>query len=181
MRDGLSIDKGAVRAAGRHDDRKLQSLIADALGVASGKVPQGRAITNISRPSLRRPYEVLVSPLKLPAQEPFSQSAAAVMILVDPGTIAATDAEQLAHLYDFTPAEGRLAVTLLRELTVAEAADELHISVNTARTHLKRAFEKPARVVKANSFSASPLAWLSFDSAEASPGLTHMGDDHPRV
>ena len=79
VRDGLSIDKGAVRAAGRHDDRKLQSLIADALGVASGKVPQGRAITNISRPSLRRPYEVLVSPLKLPAQQLLSQSAAAVM------------------------------------------------------------------------------------------------------
>ena len=107
--------------------------------------------------------------MKLPAQQLLSQSAAAVMFLVDPGTIAATDDEQLAHLYDFTPAEGRLAVRLLRELTVAEAADELHISVNTARTHLKRAFEKPARVVKANSFSASRLVWLSFDGAESSP------------
>lgn len=42
----------------------------------------------------------------------------------------------------FTPAESRVAVKLMEGESVEEAAGELDISLNTARTHVKRLFEK---------------------------------------
>jgi len=48
----------------------------------------------------------------------------------------------LVILYKITPAEARLAAKLAALRTVEEAADDLGISVSTARTQLKTVFGK---------------------------------------
>jgi DNA-binding CsgD family transcriptional regulator len=48
----------------------------------------------------------------------------------------------LCELHGLTPAEARLAAALVRGFSLEEAAAELVISRNTARTHLKRVFAK---------------------------------------
>jgi DNA-binding CsgD family transcriptional regulator len=51
-------------------------------------------------------------------------------------------AERLKEYFGFTPAEARLAAALIDGSSVVEAARQLSISVNTARTHMKHIFEK---------------------------------------
>ena len=41
-------------------------------------------------------------------------------------------------LTSFTPAESRVAVKLIEGESVEEAAEKLDVSLNTARTHVKR-------------------------------------------
>ena len=48
----------------------------------------------------------------------------------------------LRQFFGFTPAETRFANQLLEHKSVEEAADFLEVSLNTARTHLKKLFEK---------------------------------------
>lgn len=51
-------------------------------------------------------------------------------------------AERLKEYFGFTPAEARMAAALIDGSSVVEAARQLSISVNTARTHMKHIFEK---------------------------------------
>ena len=46
------------------------------------------------------------------------------------------------RLYNLTPAEARLTLALLEGKGLEWAAEQISLSVNTARTHLKRIFEK---------------------------------------
>jgi len=48
----------------------------------------------------------------------------------------------LKQAFGFTPAEARVANSLLSGKTAAEAADNLRVSLETVRTHIKRAYGK---------------------------------------
>lgn len=61
---------------------------------------------------------------------------------------------QLTQLLGFTPAEAHLVSLLLDRKNLKDAAELLHISMNTARTHMKRIYSK------ANVHSQSDLQYL---------------------
>jgi DNA-binding CsgD family transcriptional regulator len=50
--------------------------------------------------------------------------------------------EQLGELFDLIPCEARLALALSRGMSLAEAADELGLTVESARTYSKRIYAK---------------------------------------
>ena len=50
--------------------------------------------------------------------------------------------EQLAELFDLLPSEARLALALSRGMSIREAAADLNLSVETARTYSKRVYAK---------------------------------------
>jgi DNA-binding CsgD family transcriptional regulator len=50
--------------------------------------------------------------------------------------------EQLGQLFDLTPRQASLALALSRGMTIAEAAHELGLSVESARTYSKRIYVK---------------------------------------
>jgi len=50
--------------------------------------------------------------------------------------------EQLAQLFDLLPSEARLALALARGMSIAEAAVDLRITVESARTYSKRIYAK---------------------------------------
>lgn len=50
---------------------------------------------------------------------------------------------RMKRLYGLTPAESTLTLKLLDGLNIDEAAEELSISPNTARCHLRAIFAKP--------------------------------------
>jgi len=52
--------------------------------------------------------------------------------------------EQLAQLFDLIPSEARLALALSRGMSIAEAAGELGLTVESARTYSKRIYAKTA-------------------------------------
>ena len=65
-----------------------------------------------------------------------------MIFITDPEAQTTTPTEMLERLYGLTPAEAKLAALLAHGKSVTEAADELHITQNTARTHLKHIFQK---------------------------------------
>ncbi len=68
--------------------------------------------------------------------------ARAMLILSNLVPRAAPDPALIAQAFDLTPAESRLAALLASGTTIDSAAEQLHISRETARNHLKSIFSK---------------------------------------
>ena len=50
--------------------------------------------------------------------------------------------DQLAELFALLPSEARLALALSRGMTIAEAASDLGLTIETARTYSKKIYAK---------------------------------------
>jgi DNA-binding CsgD family transcriptional regulator len=68
-------------------------------------------------------------------------SGCVAVFLSKPGGLHLS-AQRLAEQYGLTPAEGRLAAKLTALRSVEQAADDLCLSVHTARSQLKSIFAK---------------------------------------
>lgn len=72
-----------------------------------------------------------------------ARSAPAVVVYVHGDSALSVDrCEQLAQLFDLLPSESRLALALSRGMSIAEAAHELGLTVETARTYTKKIYAK---------------------------------------
>jgi DNA-binding CsgD family transcriptional regulator len=95
-----------------------------------------------SRGPLRSPLSLLVLPLKS-SQEPWLRPAARwLVIFLDPENAPLLNEHALQRAFRITAAEAALAGKLASGLTVTQAAAELEISRNTARSQLKSVFAK---------------------------------------
>lgn len=106
--------------------------------------PGGTPLTNVAlleTDSGARPLEVMVALYEGLKDSAIRPEPAAVIFVTDPGSRPATP-EALMAIYGLTPAEAKVAVLLAEGLSVDEVAAHLGVSLNTARTHLKRAMAK---------------------------------------
>lgn len=141
-KDGLSLQADGLHAARTAETNALRRLLSDVLETGAGVGVGSGGVMAVGRPSLRRPYSVLVTPLHAKESAFGQPGAVAAVFISDPEKKPETSPEVLSRLYGFTPAEARLAEKLLEGESVEEAAEELHVTVNTARTHVKRLFDK---------------------------------------
>lgn len=141
-KDGLTLRPEGLAAATSGETTALRRLVTEAAATANGSGTGSGGVMAVSRPSLRRPFSVFVAPLTA-RKSAFAEVRPAVAVFVtDPERKLETDDGVLRCLYGFTPAESRVAVKLMQGESVEEAAGELDVSLNTARTHVKRLFEK---------------------------------------
>jgi len=138
--DGLFIRNGILSAADRRADAQVQKLIDDALHPT--RSPR-LAAARVPRPSLRREYLVIASPLLRQAGELTGVKAPrAVAIITDPERHEPAQADLLIQIYDLTPKEAAVAAKLSEGKSVEQVAEELSVTYETARTHLRRIFSK---------------------------------------
>lgn len=90
------------------------------------------------------PYQLIVGHLQLSewSLESRHSNKVAIMHIHDPDRNVGVDPQRLSDFYGFTKAQARLAAKLFRGQTINEAAEALHISVNTARTHMRGIYAK---------------------------------------
>lgn len=139
--DGLGLGRDGLSVAHPGEREKMHRAVAEATRDTAGDgVRVGRAL-RISRPSLRRAFEVLVVPSTSTRLHDLGVAAAVVFIGDPERRIEAWDA-LLMRLYDLTASEARTALLLLQGHRVQEIADQHAVSLNTTRTHLKRIFMK---------------------------------------
>jgi DNA-binding CsgD family transcriptional regulator len=139
-RDGLCVaHDGTVHAL--HGGR-LAHLIADACATGARRGLGAGGAVHVRRASGRRPLAVLVAPLRVADDRFGSRHPAAALFVSDPERDGADPREILMHLYGCTPAESAVAWLLLDGKRVAEIADELAVTENTVRTHVKRVLAK---------------------------------------
>ena len=91
----------------------------------------------------RAPYRVLVSPLK-PRSGHRGHGAYCVFIYEPNGGQRPLPLQVLKHLYGLTAAEARLTNQLFVGKSLADSAGGLGVSLNTAKSLLKRIFAKCA-------------------------------------
>jgi DNA-binding CsgD family transcriptional regulator len=135
--DGVASTGGKLWFADPDRQKHLEQLI-EGIAERNGKGGWLR----IDRPSGRRPYAALVSRLELPRTELPNSHACAVVVVHEPERALAIDLNVLRLLYDLTEAETRLAAALADGHSLASAAADLRISLETARVHLKAVFRK---------------------------------------
>lgn len=135
QKNGLILRDGMLAAQNKSDSVKLGQTLQEILGIVK---PQRRnGVLWISRCG-KKPIGVVT--LRV---ESGNRLAAAVAVYIsDPDSGMFPDPDLVRQLYQLTPAETALALQLLQGNRLEESAHALGISLNTARTHLKRALNK---------------------------------------
>jgi DNA-binding CsgD family transcriptional regulator len=142
QRDGLTSHADGVRAAQNGESSALRVLIQDAISTRLGHGGRAGGAIALTRPSLKTPLNVLVTPLFPEKGLPAQPGAIAALFVSDPDVREESDEDVVRRLYALTPAEAALVGRLIAGEDLRRAAETLSVSMNTARTHLKRVFEK---------------------------------------
>jgi DNA-binding CsgD family transcriptional regulator len=138
--DGVIVTSEAVCLRRPTDNAKLQRLIAEAMKLAVNSVPGG-ALSAL-RPSGKRPYSIVVSPLPHGSFSMSTLRPAVCVVISDPEKGNVVQADQLRAVYGLTPSEARLATRLAEGEDLRSAAASLNIGYPTARTQLAMIFRK---------------------------------------
>jgi DNA-binding CsgD family transcriptional regulator len=140
--DGLHMHRGHLMAEQPDANRELRELLRSAAS-SNGNGHHG-GVTAVPRRFAADSYSVLVAPLPPHNGTPndILNRPLAVVFLCDPAQLVRTPAEALRRLYRLTPAEARLAEALMAGNRLRDAADQLKITEDTARSYLKRVLHK---------------------------------------
>jgi DNA-binding CsgD family transcriptional regulator len=141
-RDGLTIDRGELRASAVALTTQLRSALEAAVRTAQGLAIDAKSTAfTLPRPSGRRALSVVIAPL--PARAAMMSGPAAVAMFVsDPERSPVPDIATLRAVFGLTPAEAELVRCLLSGLNLEQAAGRLGVQVGTVRKRLKVVFEK---------------------------------------
>lgn len=134
----LTVRGGRLGMVQQKADALLEQAFAS---LRSPALMTGIASIPIRRTSDHPPYILHVVPVVGGARDLFS-AAAAVLLLTAVVPSSVPSANVVQGLFDLTPAEAKLAVLIAAGHSPKEAASRLSIATETARTVLKRLFDK---------------------------------------
>jgi DNA-binding CsgD family transcriptional regulator len=139
--DGLSIINGRLHATEPRLDARLRHAVRAATCV--GRSIDSPATVTIDRPSAKRPYHLLMSPLRhgLACFTGMRQPEIALLIL-NAEDQRPVSVDVLKRLFGLTGREATLASVLSTGKPIDEAADEIGMAYETARSHLRHIFDK---------------------------------------
>ena len=141
--DGLTIQRGHVTATVAAETEQLHRLIHQANKIADSEtVVRHDDAMLVSRPSGRRPYVVLVTPLQAGRRLVDDRHPAVALFVSDPERMPELPAARLSRLYGLTPAEAQLALQVAGGHDLREIAAMSTRTMNTIRTQLKQIFLK---------------------------------------
>lgn len=138
--DPLMLAHGMLAAGSGADTGKLRQRVAAAAGCGGNSSTGSASTIAVTCRSDAPPMLLQIRPI---AHSAIYGGGRKHVVAVFAGTTAMTDtANRLHDLYHLTPAEARLAALILRGYSLHAAACTLHVSDNTARTHMKRIYDK---------------------------------------
>ena len=139
QKDGLLINaNGILRAAGANLTSALHQAIANAC--ISGNVGAEDVALSLSRTSDKRDLSVFVTSSR--SGDTAHQERQAMIFVTDPEHPVEPSEKVMREMFDLTHAEARLVRALMRESELKDAAEAANITLQTARSYLKRIFEK---------------------------------------
>jgi DNA-binding CsgD family transcriptional regulator/PAS domain-containing protein len=142
--DGLAISRGKLFASLANETRTLRRAIGSAAKDRNDAGVDPGGTISVSRPSLRRAFQVLVVPIKGHrfAFDLGDENDLALVLVSDPELGPMLPEEVVARLYGLTAAEAKLAVQLAHGDSLKEVADATRRSENTLRWTLKNLLAK---------------------------------------
>jgi DNA-binding CsgD family transcriptional regulator len=141
--DGLTVTNGRLTARDAATARSLESFIRAGAEAQTDPVQaQGQPLA-VARDHDPAPLTVIVHPG--PSVQPVMNAPlrrSAIVVMRDPERRASVSAHVVGQLFGLTPAEATLATLLAQGADLDEAATELGIRRNTARSQLQSIFMK---------------------------------------
>ncbi len=135
----LSLVDKRLRASSRADECKLRIALASAV---RARTSRSSAYSQAIRFGATSELTLLVCSLTPDARSAKENSAAAVAYLCHSDAASTASVPRLVDLFDLSSMEAELAVQLVRGRTLAEAAEVLQLTEQTARTYSKHIFAK---------------------------------------
>lgn len=142
QQDGLTVQRGLVIAAVPAEAEQLHRLVRTVVLTAAGQGLASGDTMLVSRPSGRRPYIVLVCPLRVNRHRLDDRQPAAVAFVSDPERATEVPLDRLMRLYGLTRTEARLVQQLAAGHDLKNIAATSQRTMNTVRTQLKQIFQK---------------------------------------
>ncbi len=148
--DGLALVNGVLVCGSPRDTRRLHEAISAVLQREDLRRP-GESVV-IGREACDAPIVVQVAALQHPVVDAEGRPTALAAVFVA-SAVHSNTLEGCLRFYGMTQAETRLAAMIVDGRPLMEVARELHITLNTARTHMKRIYAKtethsPAALVR---------------------------------
>lgn len=142
--DGIRLAGNTLRVNLRQESHELQNLIKGALiDKGNDQQPTVAEAMSITRPSGRSNLGILVRSVPMGRWSESKTRPAAVMYLRDPDANVEQPSQDLVRrLFGLTRMEATLALLLTEGNTLDEAAEQMNVRRNTARTHLRSIFCK---------------------------------------
>lgn len=139
----LSTRNGRLRARESADARRLEKLIDETLAArGAGAVCAGAGLRLESAPGVAG-LDLVVKSI---AADPLTDAAGepAVVVYLNDSTRPgiALDPAVLGAMYGLTPSEARIGALLAKGTGLTEIGEQLGVSVNTVKTHLRGIYEK---------------------------------------
>ncbi len=138
----VSLRDGRLQAWDSDAQASLLKAVAD-LGKPIGQLRAGVTQISLRRSDGRPPLIAIFSPTQSNTTARIGEVEPTVYLhLVEPRLEKEVDSSIAEKMFNFTPAETRLASLLASGATLESAAQELFVSKNTLRTHLQRIMAK---------------------------------------
>jgi DNA-binding CsgD family transcriptional regulator len=141
-RDGLVVAGGRLTAGDQATARSLENYIRAGAEAQTEPVHEHGQPLAVARDGNPAPLTVIIhpGPSVQPVHAPLRRSA--IVVMRDPDRRAGVSAHVVGELFGLTPAEATLATLLAQGADLDEAATELGIRRNTARSQLQSIFMK---------------------------------------
>ncbi len=141
--DGFLVDKdGCCRTSKPAESQALADLILRTTQPGTDENVEGEFALSLSRPSLKQPLLVLVSPVGSAAGENEHERRGVAIFITDPEDATEISLEVLSRLYGLTHAEARVVKALSEGKRLETFAKEAGVTTHTVRHQLKQIFRK---------------------------------------
>lgn len=136
----IGVSGGMVRLLDQRTDATLRDAVVSC-GHIGLKQPAGQRI-QVRRSDCGSPVTIDVMPYRMHADSLYGSPPVAMLLVSDPDRARNASIQRLRDRFGLTRAEAALSLEIMKGDGRAAAAARCGISVNTARTHLTRIFEK---------------------------------------
>ncbi len=130
--DSLEIVDDVLTLSTPELDAELLDLVSSSSG----------GVISMKKHNMDSSTELLISPIDINQNETSTSSPIAIIFIFHAHKDTQRFEEILKALYHFSNAEARLASALIQDPRLEQAANSIGIKVNTARSHLKKIFQK---------------------------------------
>ncbi len=171
----IFLKNNVLCIATEKQNQQLKHLIYEAVNTPLNEAGDKVSSIKIDEPKGNGSVSLLITPDPYPGNHYDKQADICAAIFIAPNSIKqkiATSAIQ--SLFSLSPAEARLAALLTTGMSLNDAAEESHISKNTAKVQLKSIFSKVGVSRQAELIKRILTSPAVFNPADKIPGSTHV-------
>jgi DNA-binding CsgD family transcriptional regulator len=141
---GLALVNGRLKATSSKYNSQLKALIEEAIGNAvSGESYQGGSGFSIENLPGEPVLEMVIKPITKNCYDGTNLDPAVAIYINDfQDNNLEIEVDTLRKIYGMTRCEAQVSIQLADGKSQAQAAEELNVSINTVKTHLRGIYEK---------------------------------------